>query len=94
MNDALKRTFEEHKEEYLQHLKNLISCDTQVLGHGIAGGREKAGQEYLEKLLPVFLKVYQFQSLDTIFQPLQDQYQISVSTLFLFHFYLYFLFQK
>lgn len=50
MNDALKRTFEEHKEEYLQHLKNLISCDTQVLGHGIAGGREKAGQEYLEKL--------------------------------------------
>lgn len=50
MTDILKMTLDEHKEEYLCYLKELIACDTQVLGHGIKGGREKSGQEYLEVL--------------------------------------------
>ena len=50
MINLLKTTLEEHKEEYLQCLKDLVSKDTQDLGHGIAGGREKAGQEYMEAL--------------------------------------------
>ena len=50
MTDILKMTMDEHKEEYLCYLKELITCDTQVLGHGIKGGREKSGQEYLEAL--------------------------------------------
>ena len=50
MTDILKMTLDEHKEEYLCYLKELITCDTQVLGHGIKGGREKSGQEYLEVL--------------------------------------------
>ena len=50
MTDILKMTLDEHKEEYLCYLKELITCDTQVLGHGIKGGREKSGQEYLEAL--------------------------------------------
>ena len=50
MTDILKMTLDEHKEEYLGYLKELIACDTQVLGHGIKGGREKSGQEYLEAL--------------------------------------------
>ena len=50
MTDILKMTLDEHKEEYLCYLKELIACDTQVLGHGIKGGREKSGQEYLEAL--------------------------------------------
>lgn len=50
MVDLLKLTLEKHKDEYLQYLKELVACDTQVLGHGIAGGREKSGQEYLENL--------------------------------------------
>ena len=50
MTDILKKTLEEHKEEYLQYLKDLVAIDTQDLGHGIAGGREKAGQEYMAAL--------------------------------------------
>ena len=50
MVDVLKKTLEEHKEEYLQYLMELVEIDTQDLGHGIAGGREKAGQEYMAKL--------------------------------------------
>ena len=50
MINLLKTTLNEHKEEYLQCLKDLVARDTQDLGHGIAGGREKAGQEYMEAL--------------------------------------------
>ncbi|MFA6627675.1 MAG: ArgE/DapE family deacylase [Bacilli bacterium] len=46
----LKKVFELHKEEYLNCLKELVSKDTQDLGHGIDGGREKNGQEYMVKL--------------------------------------------
>ena len=50
MINLLKTTLHEHKEEYLQCLKDLVARDTQDLGHGIAGGREKAGPEYMEAL--------------------------------------------
>ena len=30
---------------------DLISIDTQVIGHGIDGGKEKEGQLYIKKLL-------------------------------------------
>ena len=50
MVNLLKDTLEQHKEEYLQYLSDLVACDTQDLGHGIAGGREKEGQEYMEAL--------------------------------------------
>lgn len=46
----LRDTLEHHKEEYVQYLKDLVSIDTQDLCHGIAGGKEKRGQEYLRKL--------------------------------------------
>lgn len=47
----LRAVLEEHKEEYIRYLKELVSIDTQDLGHGIAGGREEKGQEYLRHLL-------------------------------------------
>lgn len=47
----LKDTLEARKEEYLSYLQDLIAIDTRDIGHGILGGKEKAGQEYLEKLL-------------------------------------------
>lgn len=50
MDKRLEHVFEKNKGEYLEHLKKLISIDTQVIGHGIDGGREKEGQEYIEKL--------------------------------------------
>lgn len=51
MSEELKKVLEEHKEEYIRYLEELIRIDTQDLGHGISGGREKEGQEYLIRLL-------------------------------------------
>ncbi len=50
ITDQLKQVLENKQGEYLEILKELIACDTQVLGHGIAGGKEINGQQYLEKL--------------------------------------------
>lgn len=50
-SNRLRETLRERQEEYIHILKDLVSIDTQVIGHGIDGGREKAGQEYLIKLL-------------------------------------------
>ena len=43
-------TLEKNKDKYIKHLCDLISIDTQVLGHGISGGLEKKGQEYMKDL--------------------------------------------
>lgn len=47
----LKQTLEAGKEEYIAHLKTLVSLDTQVIGHGIDGGNEENGQEWLAELM-------------------------------------------
>ena len=49
--ERLRTLLQERREEYIAPLLDLVSRDTQVLGHGIEGGREKNGQEYLESLL-------------------------------------------
>lgn len=46
----LKYTLEQHREEYIQYLKDVVNIDTQDIGHGIKGGLEKVGQEYIAKL--------------------------------------------
>ncbi len=51
MNNKLKETLINNKEQYIKHLMDLISIDTQVIGHGIDGGKEKEGQVYIKKLL-------------------------------------------
>lgn len=48
--ENLKTVLELHKEEYIQYLKELVNIDTQDIGHGIDGGLEKGGQEYLKGL--------------------------------------------
>jgi acetylornithine deacetylase len=45
--EELEHVLEVHKQEYLQNLINVAALDTQDLGQGIDGGREKAGQEYM-----------------------------------------------
>lgn len=50
INTKLKETLEKNKVEYIGYLKDLIAIDTRDLGHGIDGGLEKDGQEYLIKL--------------------------------------------
>lgn len=51
MIDLLRKTLNEHKDEYIKHLQDLVRCDTEVIGHGIDGGKEKAGQDYIVSLL-------------------------------------------
>lgn len=46
----LRETLEKNKEEYIKYLMDLIAIDTQVIGHGIEGGLEEKGQEYMKKL--------------------------------------------
>ena len=47
----LKTVLEENKDKYIEQLKNLAAIDTHDLGHGIAGGLEKEGQDYMIRLL-------------------------------------------
>lgn len=48
--EDLKKILELNKDYYLDCLKKLVSKDTQDLGHGINGGKEKNGQDYLIEL--------------------------------------------
>ena len=48
-SELLRRTVTEHADEYVRRLRELVSIDTQDIGHGIEGGREENGQLYLEK---------------------------------------------
>lgn len=50
MIKQLRKELENNKAEYLDYLKELVNIDTQHIGQGIEGGREKEGQEYLAKL--------------------------------------------
>ncbi|MGP1349102.1 MAG: M20 family metallopeptidase [Stomatobaculum sp.] len=49
--ESLQDTLNLHKKEYLERLKELVAIDTHDLGHGIDGGLEKAGQDYIVSLL-------------------------------------------
>lgn len=51
MKNKLISTLERNKDKYIKYLKDLISIDTQVIGHGIEGGKEKEGQLYIKSLL-------------------------------------------
>lgn len=47
----LKEVLEQNQESYIKELQNLIAIDTHDLGHGIKGGLEKEGQDYMIRLL-------------------------------------------
>lgn len=47
----LEEVLKQNKEQYIEKLKELIAIDTHDIGHGIGGGLEKAGQDYMIRLL-------------------------------------------
>ncbi|MDI3522865.1 MAG: acetylornithine deacetylase [Bacillota bacterium] len=54
MPDAWQRVravLQEQEEEAVRFLQELVRADTQVVGHGIAGGKEAAGQELIRARL-------------------------------------------
>lgn len=51
ITEVLNKTLENYKSEYIDNLLGLVHCDTHDIDHGIGGGLEKEGQEYLEQIL-------------------------------------------
>ncbi len=50
MINQLKTYLFQYPSLYLNPLMDIVSCNTEVKQHGVAGGNEKNGQQYLEKL--------------------------------------------
>ena len=48
--DTLKEVLEKNKQKYIDRLSELVAIDTHDLGHGIDGGLEKQGQDYMAEL--------------------------------------------
>lgn len=48
--ELLKEVLEKNKEKYVKYLSELVAIDTHDLGHGIKGGLEKKGQDYIAEL--------------------------------------------
>ena len=48
--EALKEVLEKNKQKYIDCLSELVAIDTHDLGHGIDGGLEKQGQDYMAEL--------------------------------------------
>ena len=48
--EALKEVLEKNKQKYINRLSELVAIDTHDLGHGIDGGLEKQGQDYMVEL--------------------------------------------
>jgi acetylornithine deacetylase len=51
LKNNLENKLEQNKDKYLKILKDLVQIDTRVVGHGIDGGYELEGQQYLEELI-------------------------------------------
>ena len=50
MNAKLREVLEQNREYYIEQLKNIIAIDTHDIGHGIGGGLEAEGQDYMIRL--------------------------------------------
>lgn len=48
--ESLKKTLEQNRDKYIERLAELVAIDTHDLNHGIDGGLEKQGQDYMIEL--------------------------------------------
>ena len=62
----LKEVLAENRDKYIDQLKNLVSIDTHDLGHGIAGGLEKEGQDYM-------LRLFEEMGAETTADPMKEE---------------------
>lgn len=54
MQELLRKTLEANRDQYISCLLELVRRDTHTIGHGIEGGLEANGQEYLMELFTAF----------------------------------------
>lgn len=50
MDKRIEEALEKNRQKYIDRLLKLVSIDTHDIGHGIDGGLEAAGQEYLAEV--------------------------------------------
>jgi len=50
MMEKLKQTLNKNKDKYINRLSDLVAIDTRDVGHGIDGGLEKKGQDYMVEM--------------------------------------------
>lgn len=50
MDQRIEEALEKNRQKYIDRLLKLVSIDTHDIGHGIDGGLEAAGQEYLAEV--------------------------------------------
>lgn len=50
MNRSIEKALEENKQKYIDYLLKLVSIDTHDIGHGIEGGLEAEGQDFMADL--------------------------------------------
>lgn len=76
MNKLLASILEKNKQKYIDNLQKLVQCDTHDIGHGIDGGLEKNGQQFLEKLFTQMgaEKIKRDQLFEDIIQKCRRQY--------------------
>ena len=48
--EKLRNILEKNKQKYIDRLSELVAIDTHDLGHGVQGGLEKKGQDYIAEL--------------------------------------------
>lgn len=71
----LKKVLNNKKDKYIKILQELIQIDTRVVGHGIEGGYELNGQEYLaEKIEEIGGKAEFFEVKEEMIQSAIEEY--------------------
>ncbi|MDQ0178462.1 ArgE/DapE family deacylase [Bacillus chungangensis] len=51
MLSVIGEALQANRSRYIDFLKKLIQTDTQVIGHGVEGGNEQAGQKFIKERL-------------------------------------------
>lgn len=51
IESIIKSKLEKNRKKYIEFLQRLVQTDTRVIGHGMEGGNEKAGQLIIKKHL-------------------------------------------
>ena len=71
----LKEVLLENRDKYIEVLKELVAIDTHDLGHGIDGGLEKEGQDYM-------IRLFDAMGAETAVDPMKEEDIVRCSELY------------
>ncbi|HAN95444.1 MAG: ArgE/DapE family deacylase [Limnochordia bacterium] len=64
MTDRLQAALRQNRDKYIRLLQELVRIDTSVIGHGIEGGRELKGQQFLAEQIAAMGGTYEFREVN------------------------------